>query len=157
MMALINKTKIITMAKLSVYEKRYGQSDRKILEYFRHDYVYKKNTWTRFYVILGSIFLIAMYWMKAVFVDGTDIFLTNIEKTVSQTILFIAAVSVFYTLIGTVAAIREYSIAEKRVKKSNQMLNHLNRMKEKDQAAEEASDVYNGTNAVAKRNFDKLL
>ena len=55
-----SRQKILLMTKLALYEKHYGAVDRAANDYFRHDFIYKKNLGTRFAVGFGGLIILAL-------------------------------------------------------------------------------------------------
>ena len=125
---MVNKDKVILMAKMAVYDKRHGQSDRAIFSYFRRDYIYRKNMWTRLCVSIGAVFLLMLYWLHQIFIYGADIQEINIEEGVFNSVLFLLAVMALYTLIGTVQGTYQYYRVQKRMGKYMAMIKRLERL-----------------------------
>ena len=125
---MVNKNKIILMAKLAVYDKRYGEADRLIFSYFRRDYIYRKNMWTRMFVAVASMFLLALYWLHQLFIYGIDIQEIDIQQSVLDSVLFLAAILAVYTLIGTIQGTHQYHLVQKRMERYLSMLHRLERM-----------------------------
>lgn len=122
---MVNREKIITMTKLTLYDKHEGPSDREANEYFRHDYIYKKNIGTRIAVGLGGVILLALYWLRVIFVDGRDIFELPIQTHVMEGALIIVAIIAVYSVIGTIQGTREYYLVQKRLKKYHALIKFL--------------------------------
>jgi len=122
---MVNQQKIITMTKLALYDKHEGAADRAANDYFRHDYIYRKNMGTRISVGIGGIVILALYWLRVVLIDGIDIFELNIQSHVTETVLFIIAITAVYSVIGTVQGTREYYLVQKRLQKYQGMLRFL--------------------------------
>ena len=65
--------KVRTMIHLAIYDKRYGEKDRRIVSHYRHGYVSKKNMSVRAGIILGFLIwecvklLYYMMFMDSVF------------------------------------------------------------------------------------------
>jgi len=120
--------KIITMTELALYDKHEGSHDRAGSEYFRHDYIYKKNLSTRLAVGLGGLFILALYWLRVFLIDGTDILEMEAAGPIRDSVLFMLALLAVYSLIGTVQATREYYLIQKRLKKYETLVNKLERV-----------------------------
>jgi hypothetical protein len=122
---MVNRQKIITMTKLALYDKHEGASDREANDYFRHDYIYRKNLGTRISVGIAGIVLLVIHWIRIIFVDGVDIFEIRIQDHVLESVLFIVAIIAVYSLIGTIQGTREYYLVQKRLKRYLGMLRFL--------------------------------
>ena len=128
---MVNQQKIITMTKLALYDKHDGPADRAASDYFRHDYIYRKNLGTRLAVGLGSVLILALYWASAIFSGDIDVFELNIQQHLTESILFVLAVLAMYSLIGTVQGTREYYLVQKRLNQYQNYLRHLERLDER--------------------------
>ena len=122
---MVNKSKIILMTKLAIYDKRHGEADRDVFSFFRRDYIYRKNMWTRLCVFCCSMLLLGIYWLQQIFVEGIDIQQINIEQSVRDSVLFLGAVLAFYTLVGTIQGTRQYYLVQKRMNQYTAMLHRL--------------------------------
>ena len=122
---MINKHRIITMAKMAIYDKRYGDTDRKMFSYYRRDYIYRKNMWTRFSVALGALFLLIIYWLHQIFIYAVDVQQLDIVQSVTDSVLFLVAVMAVYTMIGTIQGTIEYYKIQKRVEDYIDMIDGL--------------------------------
>ena len=137
---MVNREKIITMTKLAIYDKRDGASDRAANEFFRHDYIYKKNIGTRIAVGIGGVILLALYWLGVVFVDGVDVFELDLLTHIMESMLIVVAIIAAYSVIGTIHGTREYYLVQKRLKKYHNLVNFLEAIDGKGQKAEEISE-----------------
>jgi len=122
---MIDPRKIIVMTKLAMYDKREGDADRRINEYFRHDYVYRQNTWTRFFVFLGGCILLALYWLHQGSVEGINILTFDYKKAAIDAAFFLAVLMTAYSLCGTQIALLEYNKAQKRLENYYALMDEL--------------------------------
>ncbi|MCL2386141.1 MAG: hypothetical protein FWC89_01195 [Defluviitaleaceae bacterium] len=122
---MVNRQKIITMTKLALYDKHEGASDRAANDYFRHDYIYRKNLGTRLSVGIGAVVILALYWLRIAIIEEVDIFELYIQRHAMESILFILAVLAVYSLIGTIQGTREYYLVQKRLQQYQGMLRFL--------------------------------
>jgi hypothetical protein len=137
---MANPQKIITMTKLALYDKHEGASDRAANDYFRHDFIYRKNLGTRLAVGLGCVFILIIYWSWLIFVEGMDIFELNLEEHFQESILFALAALVLYSLIGTIQGTREYYLVQKRLEDYQAHLRHLERAAERSRRGSGSED-----------------
>lgn len=127
---MIDEKKIRIMTSLAIYDKYWGEKDRKIEGYYRTDYVYKKNCWTRICVGMGLFVLFLFYGLYIMFVKEVDFASINYKLMAEKWILFVILVLIFYTVIGTILGIREYERANRRLKNYNRLLERLNILNE---------------------------
>ena len=106
----------ILMAKLASYDKYHAAADKKKAEYFRHDYVYRQNMATRFFVLIGSVLASVIYFVHQVIINGLD--LLDIDQVAVDLIrvgVFVLLMQMLYTLIGVVVHTKEYNEAQERI------------------------------------------
>jgi len=113
------------MTKLALYDKHEGAADREANNYFRHDYIYRKNLGTRISVGIAGIIILIIHWLRIIFVEGNDVFEINIQELVFESALFIIALVAVYSLIGTIQGTREYYHVQKRLNRYLGMLRFL--------------------------------
>lgn len=106
--------KVRTMIHLAIYDKRYGEKDRRIVSHYRHGYVSKKNMSVRAGIILG--FLIwecvkLLYYMM--FMDSVFLSMLTKEYAIKEAVKLILLLVVF-SVFSTVKYKRQYDTAQKR-------------------------------------------
>ena len=116
------------MTKMAIYDKRHREADQAVFSYFRRDYIYRKNMWTRLCVAAGSGFLLVLYWLHQIFIYGIDIHELNLEQSVTDSVLFLLAVIAFYTFVGTIQGTHQYHQVQKRVENYVAMMKRLERL-----------------------------
>ena len=136
------KAKIITMTKLALYDKHEGTQDRAGSEYFRHDYIYKKNLGTRIAVGIAGVLLLALYWGRVILIDWADILQIDIRQYLTDSVLFLVALLVLYSLFGTVQGTREYYLMQKRLDQYNGLMKRLERLEQKEISQKEIRQEY---------------
>ena len=112
-----HQLKTMLMTQLALYEKRFGRQDMSVFSFFRRDYIYRKNTWTRIFVFMGAVIMLGLYWFHRIFVLGMEINymdFEDIQQYVIEALLFLAAVLAVYTLIGTVQGAHQYHKVHQR-------------------------------------------
>ena len=129
--------KIIVMTQLALYDKHYGKADRAVNEYFRHDYIYRKNMGNRLAVGIGAFIIIAIYWFRNIFIEGVDVFELYLRQHIVDAVTFILAVLAFYTVIGIIQGTREYFLVEKRLAKYEGLVDYLENAEEREKMLEE--------------------
>jgi len=137
---MVNQKKIITMTKLALYDKHEGATDRVANEYFRHDYIYKKNLGTRLAVGVAGFLILVIYWLRVILLDGADILQMDVRQYLTDSVLFLVALLAVFSLIGTIQGTREYYLIQKRLENYNslvrQLESHENRTKKRSENEE---------------------
>jgi hypothetical protein len=115
--AVIDKEKIILMTKLAVYEKNEGAADKRKMEYFLNDYVYRRNIGIRARAMIGCAIVIMLYALHRIIIDNADI-ISGIDyaKELGVICAFAVSVLVAYSIIGSAVNIADYHAAGKRIK-----------------------------------------
>jgi len=143
------------MTKLALYDKHEAGADRAASEYFRHDYIYKKNLGTRFAVGIAGFLMLALYWGRVFLLDGADILQMDVRQYLTASMIFLVALLALFSLIGTIKGTREYYLIQKRLDGYNVLIRQL----EKIEAREEAhihrrdSETRHGTDSVSTRDI----
>ena len=122
---MINEGKIIIMTKLAIYDKRYGEMDEKANSFFRHDYIYWKNFWNRFFALLGCLIIIMFYAFNRIVVNAEDLFEIDYRAEGIRILIFVAAVMFVCSIISSLKSTREYSAAQKRMDKQLKLIEKL--------------------------------
>jgi hypothetical protein len=142
--------KIITMTQLALYDKHNSASDQAANDYFRHDYIYRKNLGTRFAVGIGGFIMLILYWARNFLIDGADLFELDFSTHLTDSILFILAILAVYSLIGTIQGTREYYLVQKRLTRYLALVRQLERINERSQkqgATQRSESTPDGTSA----------
>lgn len=124
---MVNQQKIIIMTKLALYDKHDGPADRAANDFFRHDYIYKKNLGTRIAVGFGGMLILALYWISVLFEGDVDVFELNVQDYLLESFLFILALLAVYSVVGTIQGTREYYLIQKRLTTYQTHLRNLER------------------------------
>jgi len=130
---MINQQKIIVMTKLALYDKHEGTADRTASEYFRHDYIYKKNLGTRLAVGLAGFIILGLYWGREILLEGADILQMDIRQYLTDSVLFLVALLALYSLFGTIKGTREYYLIQKRLDNYNGLIRQLEKLEKRGQ------------------------
>ena len=148
---MVDKEKLIIMTKLAIYDKNYGETDRRQQEYFRDDYVYKYNFWNRFFVFIATIIVIIMYYSHKILIENMDILEMDYKAELVDTATFLIVVLVIYSIIGTIIATVKYYLAQKRLKKYFAMIAELNDLSKAKDFTEEDTLEDHGADIVYSR------
>jgi len=112
---MTNEDKIVTMTRLALYDKKYGESDRNANSFFRHDYIYWNNFWNRAYALIGCLIIIIFYAFNRIVVNAEDIFEIDYRIEGFRILIFIIAVMFISSTISSIKSTREYSAMQKRM------------------------------------------
>ena len=126
-----DKEKIIIMAKMAAYDKRDFSRDARANQYFRHDFIYKKNMSIRFGIGIGCIILVLFYALHLLVVQGVDIFALDFQTEGIRIAIFIIIVMIGYSFLGMVIFTREFIISSRRINKYFALMNQLNGSEDK--------------------------
>lgn len=136
---MVDQKEIILMAKLALHEKKYGRVDQKRNSYFKWDYIYINNWYTRLAVglALGVIF----GWM--VFTDVyikeiMPVFEVELGDYMSKYILIFALFILLYTGISTRIFHKKYEKSQARLDRYEKMLKELDQYQQLTKVSEEA-------------------
>ncbi len=123
---MINKKKIATMSNLARYEKRFGKDDKLIDNYFRYDYISRRNISNIVLVIIFTTICVLIYQVNNIYNEELIIDLEQLKEMMISSVWFIAFVSVIYTFIGFVIYNNEYEEKSSRLKTFYKNIEKLN-------------------------------
>lgn len=153
---MIDEEKIKLMSKLAIYEKNYGTVDGKINGYYKSDYVYIKNWWTRISVTIAGFLIVGLILFYKIFVEKLDVFNIN-YKTYSVWLgSIIIGLLIFYSILSSYVYEKRYRDSEKRISNYLQMLKQLDAKKLSTQQEEVKEEAYE-PNLSNSRDDDRLL
>lgn len=120
------------MSKLAVYDKNQAESDKKKLSYFRNDYVYRKNMWIRFNVLIGCLIVILFHTMHKIVIDNVDL-MTGFDYKAEfiNAAVFTVVIMAAYSCIGTMIYISDYQKAKKRLRRYYKLMDELDKIDKK--------------------------
>jgi Na+/proline symporter len=144
------------MTKLAIYDQKYGERDRKDNEYYRHDYIYRKNMWTRFCAGIAGIIMLLLYWMYQIFALGVKVLEVDYRQAGIDAAIFFLFIMAIYTVLGTIREAREYAIGQRRLKNYMRMLYILDRTRES-KKVEEGSSLYHGVDVEDTRSNNPVV
>jgi len=158
----MNEERIIIMSKLAVYDKNFGESDRLVNKFFRTDYVYRKNMWTRFYVFVGCLLLVCVYALRVFIVDSYDIFNFDYRGELIRIGILTLVMLAVYTLISTKIYVSEFNRAQRRFGNYIKLIKLLNEISGFAQPAQDTDELEqeepeDGANLYYTRDDSKIL
>jgi hypothetical protein len=159
---LVSKKRVIMMTKLAVYDQKYGSRDKKDNEYYRHDYIYRKNMWTRLCASFGALIILTVYWAYQIFSLDQSFLEIDYLNAGTDAAIFILAVMALYTVIGTIRETACYAKSQRRLKNYMRTLYMLDRVREPEShtravKTKEESNLYHGTNIASEGNNSTVL
>lgn len=114
------------MTKLALHEKKYGKTDKQINSYFKWDYIYINNWYTR--LAVGVAVLIIVFWMvfTDVYIGGIlPIIDVKLSSYLSRYMVFAMIAIILYTGISTLIYNKRYEETQKRFREYEVMLKEL--------------------------------
>ncbi|MCL2593688.1 MAG: hypothetical protein FWD82_10060 [Defluviitaleaceae bacterium] len=146
-MKLEHEERIIAMTKLAAKDKKFAFKDGKTSDYFKHDFVYKRNFRSRFLAGIGAIILLVFFYVHRAFVREENLMLIDFQTEAIRASIFVLAIFVLYTIIGSLKANKEYAESQKRLKTEANLIKYIEFLEEK-----EAELNSYGTNTYTKGN-----
>lgn len=125
---MIDKKKIRLMTKLAVYDKKYGEKDKRISEKFKWDYIYIKNFWTRLGVLASFVILTFFYIFNKILVEQTNFINIDYRGEASKIIVVLALALAGYTVLNSYIASKEYKNALRRIERYYKLIDKLEEM-----------------------------
>lgn len=150
---MVDQQEIILMTKLALHEKKYGKEDKKRNAYFKWDYIYINNWYTRF--AAGAAVAIIVGWM--IF---TDVYIREIVPVLDVSlnhylkkyIIFFATVILLYTGISTLIYNKRYEDTKKRLRQYEKIMKGLDDYQDLKQGREEDLDDITKPNIANSRS-----
>lgn len=127
---MVNKQEIIIMTKLAIYDKRYGEKDKKANELYFKDYLYRKNFYARLLAFIGCIVVILLYTIYILFSDDLHTFLLSYKLHGFIMVMIVSLVMIVYTFINTNIVTKEYKNIKNRLKSYFMLIKELDRLKD---------------------------
>ena len=138
---MVDKEKVVLLNRLAIYDKHISESDKKINDYFLHDYIYAKNIRTRFFAFIGSLIILAFYMLHRIFVEEIDLFALDYMKELTDAAVFIVIILVLYTLIGSLQASVTYRASQKRIRAYLEVLKRAGEMESAVKQTDEGNKI----------------
>ena len=160
---MISKKRVIMMTKLALYDRQYGSRDKKDNLYYRHDYIYRKNMWTRLCASIGAAIILAVYWIYQIFALNKSFLEIDYKQAGITAATFVLAVMAVYTILGTIRETAQYAKGQRRLKNYMRMLYMLDRIREPEPIQDtiantkEESTLYYGADIAGKRNNNTVI
>lgn len=123
---MVDQKEIILMTQLALHEKKYGKVDKKRNSYFKWDYIYINNWYTRVAVGIGIIILMGWMVFTDIYIDEIiPVFDVDLGEYLYQYILVFVLVIVVYTGFSTWVFNKKYEATQARLAEYDRLLREL--------------------------------
>ncbi len=123
---MIEQEEVILMTKLALHEKKYGKKDKKRSSYFKWDYIYINNWYTRFAVGVALAIVISWMVLTDVYIkEIIPVFDVELSEYLSKYIVGFILLILVYTGISTVIFNKKYEKTQKRLYEYEALLKRL--------------------------------
>lgn len=119
------------MTQLALHEKKYGKQDEKRSSYFKQDYIYINNWYTRIAVGVASAIMVSWMVFKDIYIQETiPVFEVDLGDYLYKYIIAFAVLLLVYSGISTLVYNRKYEKTQKRLKQYEQMIIELDALQD---------------------------
>ena len=141
---MVDQQEIILMIKLALYEKRYGKEDENRNSYFKWDYIYINNWYTRLAAGVAAFIIIGWMIFKDIYMEEViPVLDVPLEDYLGKYIIFFVAIILVYTGISTLIFHKRYEKTQKRIDAYEKIVREL--------------DVYQKTKKLREEGLDDTL
>ncbi|MCL1925474.1 MAG: hypothetical protein FWF50_07815 [Defluviitaleaceae bacterium] len=117
--------KIKIMAQLAIYDKTFGEDDKKANDLYYRDYIYRKNFNYRLAFSIGYLMIAAFYTLTIFMVPDIDLYNFDFIGFGRDLAIGAGVFLLIATLIGTVASSNDYKKIKYRLKGYFTLMNKL--------------------------------
>ena len=129
------------MTKLALHDKKYGKIDKKTNAYFKWDYIYINNWYTRLATGIAVAIMIAWLVFTDIYLkEIIPIFNIELSEYLPKYMVLFALLILLYTGISTMIFNKKYEVTQRRLQGYQKMLNELDQYQSLKQSSEE--DLY---------------
>lgn len=123
---MVEPEEIILMTKLALHEKKYGKQDAKTSGYFKWDYIYIKNWYTRLAVAVAIGMVVAWMVLTDVYIkEIIPLFDVDLGQYLSKYILGFVLMILVYTGFSTLVFNKKYEQTQQRLQTYEGLLKEL--------------------------------
>lgn len=126
--------RIRIMTQLAIYDKAYGEADRRANSLFYRDYVYTRNFRLRLAAGVGVIIPFLFHFVFLFFTESLDLLHFDFVGYFVNMGVVIGLVMLVYTLLGTQLATTEYKNIKLRLQSYFSLMRELDALDEADEA-----------------------
>lgn len=123
----MDKDRIRLLTRIAIHEKRYNKQDIKMNQYYRNDYIYKKNFINRIGIFIGLFLIFLLVVLDMVYIKQVDITTLDYKSLGLKFVIIGFIICAVYTIIGIFKYGKEYDESQKRYKQYFLMLNILDK------------------------------
>lgn len=126
---LIEQEEIILMTKLALHEKKYGKKDKKRSSYFKWDYIYINNWYTRLAVGIAVATIVSWMTLTDVYIkEIIPVFDVELGQYLSKYIPTFVILILVYTGLSTMIYNKKYEDTQKRLRRYESLLKELDQL-----------------------------
>lgn len=145
---MVDEQEIILMTKLALHEKKYGKEDETRNSYFKWDYIYINNWYTRFAAGLSALIIIGWLIFKDVYIgEVIPVLDVALQDYLGKYITFFVLAILVYTGVSTIIFHRRYEKTQKRIEEYEKIVKELDIYQNSKQKREGDLDGTNITNS----------
>ena len=123
---MVDKEEIVLMTKLALHEKKYGKQDKKTNSYFKWDYIYINNWYTRFAVVIAIAIVVSWMVLTDVYIkEIIPIFDVDLMAYLSKYVVGVVLAILAYTGISTMVYNKKYEETQKRLYECERLMKQL--------------------------------
>lgn len=123
----MDKDRIRLLTRIAIHEKRYNKQDIKMNQYYRNDYIYKKNFINRIGIFIGLFLIFLLVVLDMVYIKQVDITTLDYKSLGLKFVIIGFIICAVYTIIGIFKYGKEYDESQKRYKQYFLMLSILDK------------------------------
>ena len=145
---MVDQEEIILMTKLALHEKRYAKEDENRNSYFKWDYIYINNWYTRLAAGLAALIVIGWMILKDIYIkEVIPVLDVALEDYLGKYIIFFVVIILAYTGVSTLIFHKRYEKTQKRIDEYEKIVRELDIYQNSKQLREE------GLNDTLKSNI----
>ncbi len=125
---VVEREEIILMTKLALHEKKHGKQDKKRSSYFKWDYIYMNNWYTRLAVAVAFAIVISWMVLTDVYIkEIVPVFDVDLWEYLSKYVVYLILLLVAYTGLSTMVFNKKYEQTQKRLQEYEALMKELDR------------------------------
>ena len=126
------------MTKLALHDKKYGKIDRRRSAYYKWDYIYINNWYTRLAVGVAVAIMIGWFMFTDIYIkEIIPIFDIELSQYLPKYLAIFIGLIIVYTGISTMIFSKKYDRTQKRLRQYEELLNKLDQQQSFQQSREE--------------------
>lgn len=138
---MVDQQEIILMTKLALHEKKYGKEDKNRNSYFKWDYIYINNWYSRFAAGFAALMIIGWMILKDVYIkEIIPVLDVALEEYLAKYVILFGAIILVYTGVSTLIFHKRYEKTQKRIDEYDKIVKELDIYQNTKQLREEGLD-----------------